>query len=115
MITTHDASDCVQDQAFVGLDSVPTWMVTIKPSRVAGHLRAEVVRYPREVKAVLARAFLGPNAAAEGYDPLDAVADPAIANLQPARANSHLARRTQQEVAGLRAEGAGIRGEVDRI
>ncbi|SIO37758.1 P22_AR N-terminal domain-containing protein [Singulisphaera sp. GP187] len=59
MIIAHDASGRQQELAMIDLESLPMWLVTIKPSKVAIDAREKLKVFKKEAKAVLAAWFTG--------------------------------------------------------
>jgi len=57
-----------REHIFLDLRSLPMWLATIEPSRVAEHVRPKLLRYQRECADVLADHFLGRRAQSAPLD-----------------------------------------------
>jgi hypothetical protein len=64
MIAVHDASGRKQEMFCLHIDSVPMWLATIEPSKVAPHVRAKLLRYQLECARVLRDHFIPSRASA---------------------------------------------------
>lgn len=75
MIVTVAEDGRNREQAFVHLDSLPMWLATIEPSKVAPAARAKLVDYQRECARVLRDHFFGTKPAAPPSVPVANITD----------------------------------------
>lgn len=59
LIVTVAEDGKAREMAMIDLDSLPMWLATIEPSRVAPHVRPKLVAYQRDVARVLRDHFFG--------------------------------------------------------
>lgn len=59
LMVTVGADGKAREMAMIDLDSLPMWLATIEPSRVAPHVRPKLVAYQRDVARVLRDHFFG--------------------------------------------------------
>ena len=72
MILTPDARGREQSHSVIPVDSLPMWLVTINPSKIAEPLRDKLRKYQLEARDVLARHFMPPVAAPPAIKPTTA-------------------------------------------
>jgi hypothetical protein len=60
IMVTHDSGGREQEISMLDLDSLPMWLATIEPSRVAEAVRPKLVDYQKECARVLRDHFLKP-------------------------------------------------------
>lgn len=109
MSTVQVGDDQAREVFCLHLDSVPMWLATIEPSRVAEGVREKLVAYQREAARVLRDHFFGRTAASPPVDIaaiVAAVAPAVVAALVPAMGQMLQIVRAEAEL--LRQEGQTI-------
>ena len=98
----------IRDIAVIPLDSLPMWLATIQPGRVAEQVRKKLEVFQKEARDALARHFFGRPATADAGDPLSMA-------LKAALANRESVLRLEAEQARQAAKLESIAAQVDDV
>ena len=107
MIPITDTNGRHRETSVIDLDSLPLWVVTIQPSKVAPGVREKLKAYQTEAAKVLAQYFLGPRS---GLAPAEV--DPVLSLLESAWMDRERQLTTERHVVVVKNALADTRVEL---